>query len=272
MAEETKTEELKEDAARKDAEREEEKKADADAGEKLDKLLTALDSISKRMDAMEEAEKARQDAAACDKKADTGKDPIEGDKPREVAADKRKDAEEEEAKAKADAEREEKERADKAKADADIARRIADVEAKLPRQMSDAEYTEMADAQARADSVYAGFGKRAPRPLDGETIALYRRRLATGLKAHSREWKNFDFSLLDGKSFEVIEEKIYADAAEAANHPADLPEGEIRAIPHVDPATGLRMTKFVGNGSFVRQFKQPARVAVGFPAASNARH
>jgi 8-oxo-dGTP pyrophosphatase MutT (NUDIX family) len=41
---------------------EERMKADADAGEKLDKLLVHLDSMSQRMDAMEMADKARKDA------------------------------------------------------------------------------------------------------------------------------------------------------------------------------------------------------------------
>ena len=269
-------EEFKKNEGKADAEVEKEaeaKKADADAGEKLDKLLTALDSISRRMDAMEEEDKARKDAAekcAADAaKSDEGKDPLEDTKPAEVAADKKKDAEDEEAKAKADAE--EKERMDRAKADADIAKRIADVEAKMPRQMSDEEYASMADAQARADSVYSGFGKRAPRPLDGETLALYRRRLASNLKEFSKDWKAVDVRLLDTASFDVVESKIYADAAISAAHPSDLAEGEIRAIRTTDPDTGHRITKFAGNASFVRQFKQPARIITDMPLSKQSR-
>jgi hypothetical protein len=192
---------------------------------------------------------------------------MDKDKPVETAAD-RKDSEEE-AKMKADAE--EKERADRAKADADIAKRIADVEAKLPRQMTDADYEKMADAQARADSIYAGYGKRAPRPLDGETELLYRRRLSRDLQKNTKEWKDFDISLLDAKSFAQIETKIYADALEAANHPADLADGDMRAIRSTNPDTGHRVTRFVGNGSFVRQFKQPARIITDMPLAKQSR-
>ena len=55
--------------------KEHEGKADADAGEKLDKVLAALDSMSKRMDAIEECDKAKADAAKADaeKCADEGK-------------------------------------------------------------------------------------------------------------------------------------------------------------------------------------------------------
>jgi len=266
--------------------KEHEGKADADAGEKLDKVLAALDSMSKRMDAIEECDKAKADAAKADaeKCADEGKNAgEEPGKPLEIAADKkRKDAEETgegghdkddekelaELKAKSDAE--EKEKMDAAKADANIAKRIADVEAKLPRQMTDAEYTEMADAQAVADSVYANFGKRAPRPLDGETLHLYERRLASSLKEYSKDWKGVDVRLLDTASFNVIRSKIYADAALAASHPDDLPEGEIRAISKTN-GSGHRITEFVGNSSFIRGFKQPARIITDMPLAKQSR-
>lgn len=266
MAEEDKkVEDVKDDAAH----------ADADAGEKLDKVLSALDSLSRRMDAMEEedrkkADAAKADAEKCEAKADEGKDGPheEDDKAKEVAADKaRKDSEEE--KAKADAE--EKEREERAKADADIARRIADVERKLPRQMTDAEYESMADAQARADSVFAAYGKRAPRPLDGESEVTYRRRLAREIQKNTKGFKSFDFSGLAGKSFEQIEGMIYADAMEMAAHPEDLAAGELRAITTTE-TSGHRVTRFVGKSSFVNQFKPPvAKLVSEMPLVKASR-
>ena len=57
--------EMEETKKKADAEKEEEKN-DADAGQKLDKVLACLDSLSKRMDAMEEDDKKKDgmDAAA----------------------------------------------------------------------------------------------------------------------------------------------------------------------------------------------------------------
>ena len=255
-----------------------ENKADADAGEKLDKVLahldsvmSACDSLSKRMDSYEEEKKAKADAdekAAEEKeKADAesgaGKDLPLDDKPVELAADKaKKDAEEAEMadKAKKDAEEEEA----KMKADSDVARRIADLEAKLPRVMSDAEHAAMADAQARADSVFHAFGKRAPRPLDGETLPRYRRRLVTALKSHSSAWKEVDIgALVQDSAFEVAEKQVFADALVAANHPTDLADDELRMITKTDPATGQRQNTFVGRHTFINGMKRQPRYVVG---------
>ena len=261
------------------------KKADAEAGEKLDKVLAHLDSVAKmcdslgkRMDAYEE-EKAKADAAseeeqeeekadeddedenvAAKKKADDDLEEEEG-KPVPVAADKakrRKDAEEEEM-------------ADKTKADsADLRRKIAALEARLPKQISDEDYAKMADAQARADAVYNSFGKRAPRPLDGETLNRYRRRLATNLKEHSPTWKGVDLGKInDEAAFTPIESQIYSDAQVAARNPVDLDEDVLREITTRDRMTDRVMNTFVGKKTFISAMKSPTRVVGRFVTRQN---
>lgn len=278
--------EAKAKADAEEKEREEKEKTDAtargdaDAGQKLDKMLSHLDSIStmcdgmsKRMDTMEEKEKARSDAEEKERKekmdaqtkADAEK--LAAGEPEAVAADKaRKDA----------AEKEEKEKMDKAKADAeaelhkaiktDIPDRIAAVERMIPKQLSDADYASMADAQARADTVFVEFGERAPRPLDGEDLLAYRRRLTSKLKDHSPRWKDIDLNVVaaDAHAFTQIETQIYADAQTAARNPIDIPEGQLRAVPRVDPVTGLRMTTFQGQKTFIAGLRRPPRYVTGF--------
>jgi len=227
--------------ARKDAdekERDERSKADAEAGDKLDKVLDALTSVSKRLDALEDGKKA--DKAKGDAEEEPGK-------PERVAADKgRKDAEEEEAKVKAKADAEEKE---KAKADADeMRKKIDELEAKIPKAVGDADYAAMADAQAKADSVYSAFGDSAPRPLQGEDLLSYRRRLATGLKGHSANWKGVDLSALSADVVSVAEGQIYADAATSARRPTNLAAGSVRAIKHTDSA-GHTVVEYVGDSA-----------------------
>ena len=251
------------------------KKADADAGEKLDQILKHMDAMSKRMDSLEAADKARKDSEEEEKKkmadgaaegghedddipeeeeekADEDEEMYEGKgKPKEVVADKkRKDSakkmdedEEEEMEDKADAEEKEK----MADAMSEVARRIADVEKMLPKQLSDADYAAMADAQARADSVLQGFGESAPRPLNGENLTAYRRRLARKLQAHSKSWKDANIMAIhDAASFEIIENQIYNDASEAALRPVDIPVGTLREITRKD-ITGRNVTTFVGD-------------------------
>lgn len=210
----------------------EEAKAKADADN--DKMGKFCDSVSKFMDSMS----ARMDAFEA-KKADADE---KGD-PEKLAADKaRKDSEDkeaEEAKKKADAD-------EKAKADsAALAERLADLDRRMPKQISDADFAAMADAQARADGVLSAFGDSAPRPLQGESLDGYSARLATKLKGHSAAWKGIDLAALPAPALSIAIEQIYSDAAVAARSPVDIPAGQLRPIVTTDE-TGRRHTKFHG--------------------------
>jgi hypothetical protein len=230
---------------------------DADAGQKLDKILAHMDGLTKRMDALEgkkadaedKEEKEEYDDSDMEfedsdeekeEKADEDGE-FEGD-PKRVAADKRKKADEAE-------EKEEKSDSKKmdAKADAvDVRKEIKRVEAMIPKQMSDADYAKMADAQARADKVYAAFSDSAPRPLQGENLDAYRRRLAGGLKKHSSSLSSVDLNAIkDPAAFDFMEKQIFSDAMAAAMNPSDLGEGVLREINERD-ITGRVITRFVG--------------------------
>lgn len=245
----TEEEQIAADKARKDAEmaeRDDRARKDAEAGEKLDKLLTCLDSINKRLDSLEAGEEVRRDKGRKDdddakaKKADEEVGEEVGE-PRRVAADKaRKDAEEEEAMRAAE---------DRARKDSqELADRLARVERMLPRQITDAEYAEMSAVQAKADKVYQAFGDAAPRPLQGEDLLAYRRRLANGLKSHSSVWSKVNISGFDTEALGVAEAQIYSDAMTAAHNPTDVPDGQLREIRSTDE-TGRRMLTFVGKPS-----------------------
>lgn len=283
----------------------EDRKDEASAGEKLDKLLTKMDAMEGRLDAMETAnckadedkdetkedaneeneESEREVAKADGKKADAEEeeeereddDEEEEGEPERVVADKgkRKDAarkdgptsplpkqqrtpeqdkaiKEYQAKhAKGDAEEDEEEREDRNMSrhdsdNSDLRRRIADLEKVMPRQLSDADHQAFADAQARADTVFQAFGDSAPRPLMGEDVMTYRRRLAGSIKGKSKTWSKTNLhGINDDNAFSVIEDSIYADAMDAAHHPTDLKADELRPIYSTD-VTGRRTTSFAG--------------------------
>jgi hypothetical protein len=255
----------------------------ADIDEHLKKLNDSLADLEKKVDSMETTTKnpikgdAEEDK---EKKPDgEGGEPPPKEAPKEMAAcDKKKDdADEEKAKAdkaKADAEEEEKKKeeeekkADAARADAAatvtaLKQRIADLE-RVIKPRSDEEHAAFADAQSRADAVFNGFGKRAPRPLEGEALVDYRKRLATHLKVYSDSWKNVKLSQLPDQAFDVAEGQIYADSVKAAASPIDLSEGELRAVTRQDQTTGQRTTVFYGNESFVKGMGRPSRRVRGF--------
>ena len=130
--------------------------------------------------------------------------------------------------------------------------------------MSDDDVSKYADAQAKADSVMQLFGKAAPRWLAGESLANYRKRLATPLRVHSSTWKDEKLSDLPDSVFGKIEGAIYADAAIAARHPVDLGEGEFRKITNVDPDTGLKQITWAGDHSFIKDLGRPGRRVTRF--------
>jgi 8-oxo-dGTP pyrophosphatase MutT (NUDIX family) len=241
-----------EEKAKADAEKEEAEKAKADS-EKWDKLMSAVDSLKADMDEIK------------GKKADAAPSPemIAADKAKADAEAKEK--EEAEAKAKADAEEKEKEAA--AKADSEksaLLARVSQLESLLvqtaqltPKPLNDADYAAMADAQAKADSVYSALGKQAPRPLNGEDLLAYRKRLAAGVKTHSEQWKSIDIAKADAAIFEIAESKIYADAMDAATHPTASPEGGLRAVSKMSD-TGHKITTFYGKPSdWMDDFRAP---------------
>lgn len=134
----------------------------------------------------------------------------------------------------------------------------------MMKPRSDDEHAAFADAQAKADSVFMGFGKAAPRPLEGETLMQYRKRLATHLKPHSPVWKSVKFSQLPDQAFDIAEAQVYSDAAIAAASPTDLGDGELREVSRTDARTGLRTNVFYGKDSFVKSMGRPARRVASF--------
>jgi 8-oxo-dGTP pyrophosphatase MutT (NUDIX family) len=293
MAEAEEKEALKEE--KKEEKKEGEKatdstKADADAGTKLDRVLSCLDSMGKRMDSMEETEKKRRgDSKKADdwedmkkkdsKKADDDDDEDEDDdKAKRLAADKKKDSKRKDAK-KAD-EHDEKIAADKkkdSKADDDdddddskkdskkadsradsLQRQLDELKAKVAPRADDEEAA-LADAQARADSAYMMAGDAAPRWLPGEPVLAYRRRLLKKHQAKSSEWKDIDLAKADSAVLEIAEKRIYADSIAANTSPGSVSEGTLRMIRKSDE-TGRVHVSWVGQPrAWMSQFAPPTR-------------
>lgn len=270
----------------------EDEKKKADAGEKLDALLTGLDSMSKRfdsfekrMDAMEDCEKKRMDSevkakadadedekkkadaalkADADAKAKADADDEEEKKKCDADAAAKADAD---AKAKADADEEEKKKADATKADAQRHTMTdADIDARVlaalrERDRSDTieERDAKVSAQSRADSIYSQLGMRgAPPAMVGETSSAYRVRLAKGVQKHSAAWKEVDLHVLQTQALGIAEHQIYADAATAARFPTDLPENTLIEVPIRDPMTNLLRFEFRGKHTYIHALKRPS--------------
>ena len=227
-------------------------RAAADEGQKIDKVLSHLTALHSRMDEIEAREKSRGDGHRSDAEENKKKEEAE-----RLAADKKKRDDEADAAKKRD---------DAARADAvdreAMRAKIAELEARLPKDAADTDYHAVISAQARADEVFSKLGESAPKPLSGETEVLYERRVARLLKEHSPTWKGIDLGAAfaddatGNAGFKVALAHIYDDAEKAAAHPAPLPGGGLRAI-HRRSGAGHEIIEYVGDGAWMDRFSGP---------------
>lgn len=188
-------------------------------------------------------------------------------------------ADEDEAKKKADSEKEAKEKADadekekeeaKAKADSEVRTRLADMESRMPKVLSDADIAKIAQTQSRADGVFRAFGDSAPAPIAGESALGYRKRMIGKLKEHSAAWSAMPMEAISDSIIDVVESQVYADAAVAARSPVAAAGMGLREMITRSRA-GHEISTFVGRISdFTSMFKPPVRKFVsGFKKTSD---
>ena len=244
----------KDDSAKKSAD--EDKKDDDDDDDKKD---DDGELEIKHKGKEEKGDTAKKDSKKADaaKKADAKK--ADDDDKKDDDDDDKKDDDDDDKKS------------DAARADdvAALRRTVAEQQAMLQKlsalmkPRTDEEHSAFADTQARADTVFNGFGQRAPRPLEGEELLSYRKRLARQLKMHSPKWKSAKFRGLDEEIFTPIEEQIYADAVAAAANPIDLTPGELREVKRVD-GMGRTTIEFYGKEHFTKAMGRPGRRVQSF--------
>lgn len=251
----------KEDKARKDAEELTEKeRKEREERERADKAKRDSDEdeeevrrrAAAELKAKEEKEKAKEDKAKKD--AEAG---VETEAEREAREKRERE------------EREERERTDKAKKDAqtsreaDLVKRLADLERRIPVQLSDAERSQFADAQSRADAIASMFGAQAGRPLDGEALLTYRKRQTRPFQRYSAAHKDLDLSVVPEVMWDNVEATIFQDARRAALNPDDVAEGQLREIVSTDRA-GRRVSTFVGQPrAWMGEFISPSKYLTG---------
>jgi len=263
-----------------------EPKADAQ-GDKLDAILSLLGKTITRIDEMEKNLPAAPLVTAADKKAkkdDDSKHRKDDDEEEEEEAKKddddmkmkkhRKDDDEEEA-ARKDSFHPEATKGhgkvempagemkfdEEAKKDDDDCMSDDDEEA----AKKDDEEAAYADCQAKADSVYSAFGKSASRPLQGESLTAYRKRMVRGLQAHSDEMKNVNINAIkDEAMLSIVEKRVYADALSASRGTGALAKGQLIEIQKKDRA-GRIITEFRGDmEAWLGDFKLPSSRVIKF--------
>ena len=130
---------------------------------------------------------------------------------------------------------------------------------------ADDEEAAYADCQAKADSVYSAFGKSASRPLQGESLMAYRKRMLRGLQAHSDEMKNVNINkIADEAMLQIVEKRVYADALAASRGTGAIAKGQLIALHKKDQA-GRTITEYRGDmEAWLGDFKLPTHRVVKF--------
>jgi len=278
-------------------------KADAQ-GDKLDAVLAVLGDLAARMDAMEKELPAPPLVTAADKKAkkdddmkkhrkDDDEEAYSDDEEEEMA---KKDDDESEAEAKKEMMRKvdakKKHRKDAEGSDPVEHGKAGEIkpddegEVEHPGHMEfkkdddeeeeamrkDEEEAAMCDAQAKADSVYASFGKSASRPLKGEGLLSYRKRLLRGLQAYSDSYKSVNLaSIKDAQLLNIAEKQIFNDALMAAKSPSMFAADQLIEMNEKDRA-GRTITKFKGSmEAWLGDFKVPSMRVKEFHLFNNNR-
>ena len=246
-----------------------EPKADAQ-GDKLDAILNAVGKLSVRMDEMEKNLPAPPLVTAADKKAKKDDDDGRKDDDDDTKAKRDDDDEEEEVEKKADKKRKDAAGGKEEGPAGEIKPDDDDDDDKARK--ADEEEAKYADAQAKADSVYAGFGKSASRPLNGESLMAYRKRMIRGLQAYSDAYKEVNLGAIKDEALLALAEKqIFADAISASKTLNVAPAGQLIEM-HEKDRGGRTITKFRGSMSaWLDDFKVPSQRVTAFHTANNQR-
>lgn len=215
--------------------------------QKIDGVVTRMDSLEQRdkarADAEEQAKKKAEEKAKADEAAE------EQRKADEAAA---KEAEE---KAKAD-EAAAKDAEEKAKADSEAEeQRKADEEAEKERNDS-----ALAEAQAKADSAFSACGKNAPAPFSGENALDYRKRALIAMQKHSPAHKDVNIrAIADSATLAVLEDAIFSAARQSIEKEMMSTQGQLHKRIRNDEA-GRRITEYQGDPNvWLSAFKIPGR-------------
>jgi hypothetical protein len=118
--------------------------------------------------------------------------------------------------------------------------------------------------QARYDSALEPYGQRAPEPTFGMDVNEYRRNMAAQTKKllpDGHDLRKVRYWGLDDTAFEVFEPQLLRALPEHGRRndtvPYDVPLHEVIER----DANGLKMVKFIGQRSFVHDFKSIPRRA-----------
>jgi hypothetical protein len=120
--------------------------------------------------------------------------------------------------------------------------------------------------QERADEAFQPWGMRAPAPVLGVDPDEYRRDLlikAKKLIPGDNELRHVQVRQLPRDALAQFEDMIYPTCRSTAYSADSVPDGEMRQVVERD-SNGLKMIRWIGKESFVKQMGRPCRRVLTF--------
>jgi hypothetical protein len=118
------------------------------------------------------------------------------------------------------------------------------------------------------DNVTRQVGLRAPQPVLGQTVNDYRRETCRMLKKaflpRDHDLYKVNWRGLRNDALQALEPQLLTAVPVEANNPMTVPPGEFRKVEELDESGSLRIRKFIGPESFVKQMGRPGRRVVAF--------
>jgi hypothetical protein len=119
--------------------------------------------------------------------------------------------------------------------------------------------------QAYYDEALRRVGMRAPQPVLGQTVNDYRRETLRNLKRTflppAHDLYQVQYRRLEADALQVFEPQLLQACVVEANNPLHVPLGELRKVEEHDEYGKVRMIKWIGQESFVKQMMRPGRLA-----------
>jgi hypothetical protein len=112
------------------------------------------------------------------------------------------------------------------------------------------------------DDRLRGIGERALEPISGEDVDDYALRAIRKIKKELPEGhplRGVNYGLLDTNARYTFLPQILQAKLDSVNDPKRVPFGELKEITTVDPKTGVRTNRFIGQDNFCRFFGRPGR-------------
>src|SRR5262245_16780159 len=120
--------------------------------------------------------------------------------------------------------------------------------------------------QAYYDEALRKVGMRAPQPVLGETVNHYRREALRTMKKtflpQNHPLYQVQMRELKADALQVFEPQVLQACVTEANNSVHLEPGELRKIEELDQYGQVRMIKWIGQESFVKQMGCPGRRVV----------